>query len=78
MSETERLISPDKRGEDVDASLRPQSLDEFTGQAEARANLKVFIEAAKGAAKRSTMCCSSDLRDWARPRWRKSWQRSWA
>ena len=43
-----RLISPDKRGEDADASLRPQTLDEFVGQAEARANLKVFIEAAKG------------------------------
>ena len=50
MSETDRLISPDKRGEDVDTTLRPQSLDEFTGQAEARANLKVFIEAAKGRA----------------------------
>jgi Holliday junction DNA helicase RuvB len=48
MSDSDRLISPDKRGEDVDATLRPQSLDEFTGQAEARANLKVFIEAAKG------------------------------
>lgn len=50
MSDSDRLISPDKRGEDVDATLRPQSLDEFTGQAEARANLKVFIEAAKGRA----------------------------
>ena len=29
-------------------SLRPQSLDEFIGQAAARANLKVFVEAAKG------------------------------
>ena len=48
MSEPARLISPEKRGEDIDATLRPQSLDEFTGQAEARANLKVFIEAAKG------------------------------
>ncbi|MCB8839267.1 Holliday junction branch migration DNA helicase RuvB [Aurantimonas sp. VKM B-3413] len=47
MSETSRLISPDKRGEDVDATLRPQRLDEFVGQAAARANLKVFIEAAK-------------------------------
>ena len=28
-------------------SLRPQSLDEFIGQAAARANLKVFVEAAK-------------------------------
>jgi Holliday junction DNA helicase RuvB len=42
-----RLISADKRGEDADASLRPQSLDDFTGQAAARANLKVFIGAAK-------------------------------
>ena len=47
MSDAARLISPEKRGEDLDTALRPQSLDEFTGQAEARANLKVFIEAAK-------------------------------
>ncbi|GHC76764.1 Holliday junction branch migration DNA helicase RuvB [Limoniibacter endophyticus] len=42
-----RLISPEKRGEDVDATLRPQTLDDFVGQEAARANLKVFIEAAK-------------------------------
>ena len=47
MTEETRLISPEKRGEDLDVTLRPQSLDEFTGQAEARANLKIFIEAAK-------------------------------
>jgi len=47
MSEADRLINPDKRGEDIEQSLRPQSLDDFTGQADARANLKVFIEAAK-------------------------------
>ena len=47
MTEPARLITPEKRGEDLDTALRPQSLDEFTGQAEARANLKVFIEAAK-------------------------------
>ena len=47
MNTPTRLISPDKRGEDADASLRPQTLDEFVGQAAARANLKVFIEAAK-------------------------------
>ena len=41
------ILSPEKKGEDLDAALRPQTLDEFTGQAEARANLKVFIEAAK-------------------------------
>ncbi|WP_442580943.1 Holliday junction branch migration DNA helicase RuvB [Mesorhizobium sp. ASY16-5R] len=47
MSQPARLISAEKRGEDADASLRPQTLDEFVGQAAARANLKVFIEAAK-------------------------------
>ncbi len=48
MSEPARLISADKRGEDIETSLRPQSLDDFVGQAAARANLKVFIEAARG------------------------------
>ncbi|MEM8539460.1 MAG: Holliday junction branch migration DNA helicase RuvB [Pseudomonadota bacterium] len=47
MSDTERLIDAEKRGEDIDASLRPQFLDDFTGQKAARENLKVFIEAAK-------------------------------
>ena len=46
MSET-RIIAPEKRGEDLDTTLRPQRLDDFVGQATARANLKVFIEAAK-------------------------------
>jgi Holliday junction DNA helicase RuvB len=47
MSLDPRLISAEKRGEDVDVTLRPQALDDFVGQAAARANLKVFIEAAK-------------------------------
>ena len=47
MADAARIISPEKRGEDAEASLRPQTLDEFVGQAEARANLKVFVEAAK-------------------------------
>jgi len=47
MSAAPRLISSEKSGEDVDATLRPQSLDEFVGQQAARANLRVFIEAAK-------------------------------
>ncbi|RZS82116.1 Holliday junction DNA helicase subunit RuvB [Phyllobacterium myrsinacearum] len=47
MSDVSRLITPDKRGEDADTSLRPQTLNDFVGQAAARANLKVFIEAAK-------------------------------
>ncbi|WP_159586172.1 Holliday junction branch migration DNA helicase RuvB [Chelativorans xinjiangense] len=48
MSEADRLISSDKRGEDVDTTMRPQTLDEFVGQRAARANLKVFVEAARG------------------------------
>ncbi|MCO4317648.1 Holliday junction branch migration DNA helicase RuvB [Phyllobacterium sp. 21LDTY02-6] len=47
MSETDRLLAPEKRGEDLDTSLRPQTLADFVGQAAARANLKVFIDAAK-------------------------------
>lgn len=47
MSDEDRLISAEKRGEDTDTALRPQSLDDFVGQAAARANLKIFIEAAK-------------------------------
>ena len=33
--------------EDADRALRPQTLDEFVGQREARANLSVFIESAR-------------------------------
>ena len=47
MSDAARLITPEKRGEDADTTLRPQSLDEFIGQKAARENLKVFIDAAK-------------------------------
>ena len=47
MSDGTRIISPEKRGEDIDVTLRPQRLDDFVGQAAARANLKVFIEAAR-------------------------------
>jgi Holliday junction DNA helicase RuvB len=47
MSETSRLVSGDKRMDDIDQSIRPVSLEDFTGQAAARANLRVFIEAAK-------------------------------
>ena len=34
-----RLVTPERRDEDADASLRPQRLAEFVGQAQARANL---------------------------------------
>ncbi|MBY6240627.1 Holliday junction branch migration DNA helicase RuvB [Methylosinus sp. Sm6] len=42
-----RLVTPEKRDDDPDASLRPLSLGDFTGQEAARKNLRIFIEAAK-------------------------------
>ncbi len=47
MTEPDRIISQARRPEDVDAALRPKSLDEFVGQKAARENLRVFIEAAR-------------------------------
>src|ERR1700682_820097 len=42
------LVSPERRDEDTaEASLRPHRLAEVLGQEKARANLKVFIEAAR-------------------------------
>ena len=41
-------LTPLRRPEDVDAALRPQTLDDFVGQAAARENLRVFIHAARG------------------------------
>ena len=41
------LLSASRRPEDVDAALRPKTLDEFVGQKAARENLRVFIEAAR-------------------------------
>jgi Holliday junction DNA helicase RuvB len=44
-----RIVTPEVHDEDApDATLRPQLLSEFVGQAQACANLKVFIEAARG------------------------------
>ena len=46
-SPSPRLVGPDAQAGETDASLRPLTLADFTGQAAARKNLKVFIEAAK-------------------------------
>jgi len=43
----DRLITAKKREDDFDTSIRPQQLGEFIGQEQARANLRVFIEAAR-------------------------------
>ncbi|SMQ76135.1 Holliday junction DNA helicase subunit RuvB [Sphingopyxis terrae subsp. ummariensis] len=44
------LTTPVRTPEDADAALRPKSLAEFVGQAAARENLRIFIEAAKARA----------------------------
>ena len=40
-------LRPERLPEDHDRALRPQGLNEFIGQAEARANLRIFIESAR-------------------------------
>ncbi|MBM7556270.1 Holliday junction DNA helicase RuvB [Halanaerobacter jeridensis] len=48
MSMEERFVSPSQQQEDMDYSLRPQSLGQYIGQQKIKENLKIFIEAAKG------------------------------
>ena len=47
MSEINPLLREESIADDNDRALRPKSLDEFIGQAEARSNLRVFIESAR-------------------------------
>jgi holliday junction DNA helicase RuvB len=47
MIQPDPTLRPERQPEDTDRALRPQTLDEFIGQREARANLKVFIESAR-------------------------------
>jgi holliday junction DNA helicase RuvB len=44
---TAPLTTPSRLPEDIDAALRPKTLDEFVGQKAARENLRIFIAAAK-------------------------------
>ncbi|MBC7142860.1 MAG: AAA family ATPase, partial [Rhodobacteraceae bacterium] len=45
--EPDPTLRPAPQPEDADRSLRPQTLADFVGQEEARANLRVFIESAR-------------------------------
>src|ERR1700761_3682657 len=48
MNPPTRIVTPERRSDDVgDTALRPQLLSEFVGQAQARKNLSIFIEAAR-------------------------------
>ena len=43
----DRILTGARKPEDVDAALRPKTLDDFVGQKGARENLRIFINAAK-------------------------------
>ena len=47
MTDADRILAPARKPEDIDAALRPKTLEEFVGQKGARENLRVFIQAAK-------------------------------
>ena len=47
MTQSDPALRPEALPGDQDRSLRPQLLQEFIGQAEARANLRVFIQSAR-------------------------------
>ena len=48
MNTSSRIVTPERRNDDSgDTALRPQLLSEFVGQAQARKNLSIFIEAAR-------------------------------
>ena len=47
MIDADPNLRPDPLPEDNDRALRPQELGDFIGQAEARANLRVFIQSAR-------------------------------
>ncbi|MEO9516343.1 MAG: Holliday junction branch migration DNA helicase RuvB [Paracoccaceae bacterium] len=47
MTEADPIVRADLMTGDNDRALRPQVLDDFIGQAEARANLRIFIQSAR-------------------------------
>src|ERR1700682_1126954 len=48
MTPPPRIVTPERRTDDApDTALRPQLLSEFVGQAQARKNLAIFIDAAR-------------------------------
>ena len=47
MTDRDPALDPEKQPDDNDRALRPERLDDFIGQGEARANLKVFVQSAR-------------------------------
>jgi Holliday junction DNA helicase RuvB len=73
MSISPRIVTPERRTEDApDSALRPQLLSEFVGQQQARANLSIFIEAARKRGEALDHVLFVGPPGLARPRWRRS------
>ena len=62
----------------LEENVRPRSLDDFIGQEELRANLRVYLGAARerGCALDHTLFTATPV--WARRPWPRSWLPSWA
>jgi len=73
MNPPSRIVTPERRSDDVgDTALRPQLLSEFVGQAQARKNLSIFIEAARKRGEALDHVLFVVPRASAKPRWRRS------
>ena len=55
------------KDKEFDGIIRPQELEDFSGQDKIEANLRIFVKAAKLRGNPLTMCCFTALQDSARP-----------
>ena len=67
-------FQPEDGGE---LSLRPHTLKEYIGQAKAKENLYIFIEAARRRTNLWIMSCSMALRVWEKLPWPALSRRRW-
>ena len=75
MTTPPRMVSPERRSDDVgDTALRPQLLSEFVGQAQARKNLSIFIEAARKRNEALDHVLFVGPPGLGKTRWRRSWR----
>ena len=63
----ERIISPEILDSDEEnISIRPKSFDEYIGQDRVKANMNVYVRAAKSAGTPWIMCSFTDRLAWER------------
>ena len=78
MSEFDPRSTTDRKDNELDGIIRPQELDDFTGQREIVSNLEIYIKAAKmrGDALDHTLFHGPPV--WEKPRSRTSSRTRWA